>query len=270
MASAAAQAGVHSGKATADLLAASPTYQPGQPLQVAVRLKMDFGWHTYWSNPGEGGMKLGVKWQLPPGWTAGEPGYPVPKAFRTGDLAGYGYEGTVVFPITLTPSAGATGLVKATAAISWLTCNDDACVPGKAEISLDLNQGAAKETTDAQEIRAATEKLPMPQPDWKFKVVEEGKTLELTLQGPEALDLAGVKVFPETEQAVDPAAKIEFKKSGGWGSATSGSEASVFKSGKVWSATVPKNEYATAPLKTLSLVIATEPPVRVTWAAENP
>ncbi|MFT4176349.1 MAG: protein-disulfide reductase DsbD family protein [Luteolibacter sp.] len=253
VASAVAHAGVHSGKATADLLAESTTYQPGQPVHAAVRLKMDPGWHTYWSNPGEGGMKIDVKWQLPEGWTAGEPGHPVPKAFLTGGLAGYGYEGTVIFPLTLTPPAEASGKVKATATISWLTCNDDACIPGKAEISLEFEQDEPAQTPDAEAIRTAREKLPRPLAGTKLTVTERGKSLELTLSVPESLNLTSAKVFPETPQAVDPSATLQF-----------------MKSGDVWTATVAKNEYASGPLKTLSLVIGSETPVRVTWNAENP
>jgi len=247
-------AGVRSGKAVADLLAASTTYQAGQPLQVAVRLKVDREWHTYWSNPGEGGMKISVKWALPAGWTASEPGFPVPKAFHTGGLAGYGYEGTVVFPITLTPPEGFTGEAKPVANVSWLTCNDDACVPGKAEFSLSFTSGSAVPTPDAAAIRQAFESLPSAVDGLTLVVAEKDGQLELKVDAAPTFDLAGAKVFPETEHAVDPAAKIVFAREG-----------------EAWKATVKKNEYAPTPLKKLSLIIAgAGAPVRLTWAAENP
>ena len=36
----------------ADLLSESTTVRPGTPFTVAVRLRHDPGWHTYWRNPG--------------------------------------------------------------------------------------------------------------------------------------------------------------------------------------------------------------------------
>ena len=69
---------IHSGHASAELLVSSSTFQPAKPLQAAIRLKVDPGWHTYWINPGEGGMKLGAEWKLPEGWSAGPLNWPVP------------------------------------------------------------------------------------------------------------------------------------------------------------------------------------------------
>ena len=244
---------VRSGKAAVELIAASTTYQAGKPVEVAVRMKMDREWHTYWSNPGEGGMKISVKWTLPAGWTAGEPAFPVPKSFHTGGLAGYGYEGTVVFPITLMPPAEFTGEAKPVANVSWLTCNDDACVPGKAELSLGFTPGPAAATGDESAIRQAIASIPAAVDGLTLKVAEKDQLLELTVDAAATFDLAAAKVFPETEQAVAPAEKIVFAKNG-----------------EVWKATVKKNEYASGPLKKLTLVIAgAGAPAQVTWVAEK-
>ena len=35
--------------------------QPGQPFWVALRLKMDPGWHTYWKNPGDSGLPTKIQ-----------------------------------------------------------------------------------------------------------------------------------------------------------------------------------------------------------------
>lgn len=84
-------AAVRSGKAEVDWLSVSATVAPGKPVQTALRLVVDPGWHTYWENPGEGGMGISVKWDLPAGWTAGALEHPVPQRFMTGELAGFGY-----------------------------------------------------------------------------------------------------------------------------------------------------------------------------------
>ena len=54
-------AAVRSGKAEADWISESATYESGKPVRTALRLVLDPGWHTYWENPGEGGMKISAK-----------------------------------------------------------------------------------------------------------------------------------------------------------------------------------------------------------------
>src|SRR5260221_6217540 len=45
---------------------------PGQSFWVALEFNIRDGWHTYWRNPGDSGQATTLKWQLPPGFTAGD------------------------------------------------------------------------------------------------------------------------------------------------------------------------------------------------------
>jgi DsbC/DsbD-like thiol-disulfide interchange protein len=249
-------AAVRSGSASADWLTATSAYQAGKPVVTALRLVLDDGWHTYWSNPGEGGMKISVKWELPEGWTASDPAHPVPKRFFTGDLPGFGYEGTVLFPVTLTPPPGASGEVKLAARVSWLTCDDQSCVPGDAQLSLDLAPGDPAATADAAAIAAAEEKVPRPATHLTLDVRESDAGVELLLTAGEGFtgDPATAEVFPETPGALDAAAPIHFSKTA-----------------HGWKALAPKNEYATGPLEALTLVLAgggLPTPASVAWTAK--
>ena len=47
------------------LLCEEETIQPGRSFWIAVHLKLDKGWHTYWKNPGDSGMGPQIKWNLP-------------------------------------------------------------------------------------------------------------------------------------------------------------------------------------------------------------
>ncbi len=245
---------VHSGHAAAEWITASTAYEPGKPLQTGIRLVVDEGWHTYWTNPGEAGSKFKVVWTLPEGWTASEVSYPVPKSFG-GDLPGYGYEGEVVLPVTLTPPAGASGPVELAAKFSWLTCNDASCVPGKAEAKLSLGTGGTVDSTSVKALERFAALVPQPAENVKLTVRESGTeiTLALALPAGSTLDPALAEVFPETAQAVDHAKPIRFTRSAGG-----------------WTATATKNEYAEGPLKELRLVLA-QPgtaPLLAIWKAE--
>jgi DsbC/DsbD-like thiol-disulfide interchange protein len=242
---------VRSGQATVDWWSSTLAYKAGQPIETAIRMEIDQGWHTYWSNPGESGMKLSVEWSLPEGWTASDPAHPVPKRFLTGGLAGFGYEGVVFYPVTLVPPKDAEGPVTLSAKLSWLACDDSACIPGDAELTLNLTSGRPVETANARAILAASELVPTPLEAAKLTVVEEGGRLALTLDLPDdAPDLADSQVFPETLRAIDPAAPITF-----------------VKDGDVWVATTAKSEYAADPLEELVLVIAPKEgkPFSITW-----
>src|SRR4029079_5213712 len=67
------------------------------------------GWHGYWQNPGDAGLPMDVKWQLPPGFAAGPLRYPVPTRLTVADLLNYVYERDYAVLVRLKVPAGATG-----------------------------------------------------------------------------------------------------------------------------------------------------------------
>lgn len=229
---------VKSGKATAEWLAESSAVQGGQALRTAVRLVIEPEWHTYWLNPGEAGMPTQVKWELPDGWKAGVFFHPVPKPFLTGALAGFGHDGTVLFPVELTAPSGFEGEAQLTATVSWLACNDDACVPGEAQLTLDIIAGAPSPTPAAPDIMKSFAAKPMAAPDSvRLDVKEEGKNVVLTISGAPPVDPSLAAVYAQSPDRLDPTARIVFEKSG-----------------DSWQAKVAKNQYATDPITGLELL----------------
>ena len=51
-----------------ELVAATTSVEPGRTLTVALRLKPDEHWHTYWKNPGDSGLATQIEWELPEGF----------------------------------------------------------------------------------------------------------------------------------------------------------------------------------------------------------
>ena len=241
---------VKSGHATAEWITGATVVEGGKPIQTGIRMVIEDGWHSYWTNPGESGMKLKVVWDLPEGWTAGEVEYPAPKKFLTGELPGYGYEGEVIFPVTLTPPVGASGSAQLAAKVSWLTCNDASCIPGKAELKLSPAAGSAESADAVEKARA---RVPKPLEGLKLEVSETADAIGLSLETPEGFDAAGWEVFPATEMALDHYKAIEFRKEG-----------------QKWAAKSGKNAYADGPLKELVLVLAKKgkTPLEVAWKAK--
>src|SRR6202166_5415633 len=123
----------------ARLVSEVSTIAPGQSFWVALELNIRDGWHTYWRNPGDSGQATTLKWQLPPGFTAGDIIWPTPHRFELPPLVNYGYAKHAVHLINITaPSdlkAGAPIALSAKA--SWLVCSD-VCIPEDADLQLKL------------------------------------------------------------------------------------------------------------------------------------
>ena len=140
----------------------------GETLWLALRLKHDPHWHTYWQNPGDSGLPTTLSPELPPGAVLGALHWPVPMRLWVGPLANYGYEGEVLLPMRLTlPATWAAGQTSVTlrAKAAWLICRE-VCIPGEASLSLDLPirppAEAMRESGHAQPIRKALEQVPDP------------------------------------------------------------------------------------------------------------
>lgn len=241
------------GKASAVWLASSAAVEPGQQIHTAIRLVHDAPWHTYWINPGESGMVTRVDWKLPPGWKSSGLLWPVPIRFQSSGLAGFGYEGTTWFPVTLTAPSDFVGDARLFATLSWLACSEEGCVPGEAELQLDLRAGKTAATENQAAILQAHERLPRVRNDLRLVVREEKDSLVMTISPVSGAvpDLSASQVFPATPNVVAADAVPIFKKES-----------------DQWIATAKLNEYVKKPLQTLVLVLdggALKTPIQLTW-----
>ena len=140
----------------AELLAHAPEgIAPGKTVWVGLQLAHQPQWHTYWKNPGDSGLPTSLQWTLPPGVTAGDIAWPVPKKIPIGNLANYGYEGTVLLPVPLTispdfkPSLLAKDLEIQLQA-NWLVCRKE-CIPeeGRFTLKVPVNSATPAEPSSA-------------------------------------------------------------------------------------------------------------------------
>jgi thiol:disulfide interchange protein len=169
------------------LLAANPV-RPGDTVWAGVDMKMDPGWHTYWKNPGDSGIATQIKWHLPPGVTAGDIQWPLPKKLPPAEVTTYGYQDEVMLLVPLTLASNLNpGTLTLSADVSWLECQDQ-CIPGNTTIQATLTVGS--ETTmsaDAATIKAWRYKVPMPNNNWLIRAWWEkpanGDTRPLIIEG---------------------------------------------------------------------------------------
>jgi thiol:disulfide interchange protein DsbD len=144
------------------LLLSADTAKPGDTIWAGVDLKMEPGWHTYWKNPGAAGMATEIKWQLPPGITAGEIQWPLPKKLPPAEVTTYGYEDEVmlIVPLTFTTNLSA-GPIDLKANVLWLECKD-VCIPANADVQATLNiSDEMKTSANAATIESWKSKVPI-------------------------------------------------------------------------------------------------------------
>ncbi len=204
----AAAAPVATDTGTAELIAARTALVPGQAAQLALRLTVRPGWHSYWRNPGEGGLPTTLDWALPAGYSAGDIQWPVPQRLVSAPLVNYGYEGTVVLPVTVSvPASAKPGeAVTLAAHAGWLACKD-ICIPGDADVALTLPVAAqaADDPEGVGPIAAARAQLPMPA-RFPVSAMASGKRLTLHAALPAGAAPTEAHFLPYDAGAIDDAA----------------------------------------------------------------
>lgn len=83
------------------LLPARDAVELGGEFTVAVRFKIEPGWHIYWKNSGDSGMPPSFKVVAPDGVAIVRADWPVPEVFRTPDETTFGYSGEAAVILTL-------------------------------------------------------------------------------------------------------------------------------------------------------------------------
>ena len=219
----------------AELLAHAPDgADSGKTVWLGLQLTHQPDWHTYWRNPGDSGLPITVQWTLPAGISAGDIAWPLPKKIPIGNLANYGFDGTVLLPVPLTISQdfkpGLTNNeIEVKLKANWLVCRKE-CIPEEGEFALKVPVKGSM-AANSVAFNKAFEAKPKPVlgstgilPD--SSVLIDGHVIKLTVQGlPLALRGKTLEFFPETPEVIETAAQWTQSWNGG-----------------VWSAQVPLSQ----------------------------
>ena len=178
----------------AGLLAEGPA-SPGQEVMLAIHFEpVSTEWHGYWKNPGDAGYGMRLEWDLPDGWEAGEPQYPVPTKLLIGDLMNHIFEGSyaVLIPISVPEGAASGGVAEIGLKANWLACTDVICVPEKGEMQLAIPVGQG-DYGDARFAGWKSAIPPMIDSGGAFQIRDE--TLRLVIPLPSGFSLSDTHIF---------------------------------------------------------------------------
>jgi thiol:disulfide interchange protein DsbD len=194
----------------AELLAHAPQgIQAGQTFWLGLQIQHQPHWHTYWQNPGDSGLPTRLQWQLPAGLQVGEIAWPLPKKIPIGTLANYGYENTVLLPVSVNVGpdfkAPVVGPVKIQLQAEWLVCRQE-CIPQEGQFELSLPAQSA--TALHGDLFDATQKQ-SPQAlkgTHTASVSADGRTVTLSIDAlPRAWRGQTLSLFPVTANVVNNA-----------------------------------------------------------------
>ncbi|HVU08481.1 MAG TPA: protein-disulfide reductase DsbD domain-containing protein [Verrucomicrobiae bacterium] len=201
----------------AKLILSADTTKPGDTIWAGVDLKMEPDWHTYWKNPGDAGMATSIKWQLPPGISAGEIQWPLPEKLPPLEVTTYGYENETVLlvPLTISTNLSASEL-NLKANVSWLECKD-VCIPAEQDVEAKLTIGSeTKNSADAATIDSWKEKLPTNPTNfllaaWWWQSISNSDTRAFILQA-HLPKPNGADFFPDSNDnfEIQPETKFTF------------------------------------------------------------
>jgi len=182
----AAAAPVHTPHVDAELVAETRSVEAGRPLTLALRLKHEPGWHTYWRNPGDSGLATSIRWELPERFRAGPLRWPAPTRLAIPPLANFGYEAETLLLTDVETPAGLPAGTSATigAQAEWLVCRE-ICLPGGARFRLSLPIVAAAPAPDpywGPRIARARAELPQSLTGWSAKATLSGGSISVALQ----------------------------------------------------------------------------------------
>ncbi|HEY0835010.1 MAG TPA: protein-disulfide reductase DsbD domain-containing protein, partial [Azospirillum sp.] len=164
-------AGLHSGAA----LAASGPVVRGGPVEarlmsavegtgdlagvpLALEVRLDKGWKTYWRSPGDAGLPPRVEWAGSANLKQAELAYPAPHRMTLLGIETIGYDGAVTFPILAVPQEPGRPMdVKA--GLDLLVCSE-ICVPQRVDVALTLPAGPATPGPEANAVSRARNMVP--------------------------------------------------------------------------------------------------------------
>jgi thiol:disulfide interchange protein DsbD len=170
-----------------ELVSAARSVVPGETTWVAVRLKPNNSWHTYWRYAGDVGSAPSVVWKLPSGWNAGSISWPTPHRISSPPLASYGYERELLLatPIEVPRSARIGSTVRIAGKITWVVCNVE-CIADDVDLSISRTV-AANATVDSSVMNAIVDerqRMPSPQAAWTARASVEASDIVLLARPP--------------------------------------------------------------------------------------
>ncbi len=125
---------------------------------LGLEYQLDPGWKTYWKSPGGGGFPQKIVWNNSENIEQLNIEWPTPTEFQILGLTSIGYEDKVIFPVEV-KLKNKNKVTKINLNTNYLVCKH-ICIPGSANIFLEIPPGDGKYTNFFHYIEKAKSNVP--------------------------------------------------------------------------------------------------------------
>lgn len=182
---------------SASLVFSTEDPKPGSTVKFAIKMSPAMGWHGYWSNPGESGAPVTVKWTAPEGVSFSPLQHPAPHLLQYAGIGSYVHDGAYTLLGSMKiPRGLETGTsIPVKADLQWLTCSDSQCVPESTSLNIALTVGSANTNWNGSSIISTGERN-LPKPVSDVTMTSRDGSLVFSLPSL-SLNRSKVRVYPE-------------------------------------------------------------------------
>jgi suppressor for copper-sensitivity B len=172
-------------------------------IPAGVELRLKDGWKTYWRSPGDAGLPPVLDWTGSTNFKFATLSYPRPHRFTLFNSQTFGYKDQVVFPVGVVAAEAGKG-IGLKAKVDVLVC-EKICVPQSLDLALNIPDGPATPSTDAQLLNRFQSQVPVVGAASGFEIGEV-KTSEK--DGKHIIEITAVRK-EESFSAPDIIAEVE-------------------------------------------------------------
>ncbi|MBA3578366.1 MAG: thioredoxin family protein [Gemmatimonadaceae bacterium] len=195
-----------------ELRSAARTVAPGDTIPVAIRLRPNPGWHTYWRYAGDVGSPPMISWRLPDGFTAAPLRWPAPVRIEAPAVASYGYKREVhlLGAVHVPPSARVGSTARLEATLTWVVC-DVECIAGDVDVALAVPV-AARTVADAEvasALAAEAAHIPERRDGWTFRAAVDSANVLLHAYPPGDAAMTSGLATPRVQFFIDSSGVID-------------------------------------------------------------
>ncbi len=207
---AAESAPVKSGRAVAQLVTSHDTVAPGDDIFIALSMRLEPHWHTYWRNAGGPGEPAEMHWEIPDTLNIGDIIWPLPEIVKTGPIINYAFEDRLLLPmpVHISENAKLGEIITIKAQASYLVCYE-VCLPEMAELDLSLVIGEpVKDARWSANIERTIKRAPKPE-NLQASASLVGGALQVDISG-NTLDFSTIKdpyFFPYEQDLIEASAE---------------------------------------------------------------
>lgn len=201
---------------SARLVAESDQPAPGKIVTLAFVMTPKAGWHGYWENPGDAGVGMTLKWDIPQGVKTGSLRYPVPETLIISGLMNYVYEAdyALLVDIAIPDDWRAGQALPIKVHGEWLSCTRQICVPERGDMALNLIVGDGHVDSDRRGIfDEYRSRLPRPLGSPAHYAIKDG-IFRLAIPYPADAAVDEPYFFPLTDGAITYSAPQKVTRNG--------------------------------------------------------